>query len=497
MKILMISPEVAPYVKVGGLADVAGALPKALAALGHDVRVVCPLYGSVRQEPSWTALPAPLDVRLGGGVRQARVWQTAMGRPPALVYFLEYHEYYARPEVYAGPWGDHKDNPQRFTFLCRAALDLCHALEWYPDVVHGHDWSAGLAHVYLNHNDLAGPLRHSASVFTIHNLQHQGMSPRATLDYAGLPASVFHPENVESLGSVNMLKAGLYNATKLTTVSPTYADEIQGEEHGWGLHPVLRYRSGDLIGILNGCDTEEWNPATDELIPARYGPGDLGGKAACKQALQAQLGLAQDPSVPLFGVVSRLWHQKGLDLLAHIGPQLFERMRLQLVLLGSGDKALERSFRTLAERYPDRMAFAQGYNNALSHGIYAGQDFFIMPSRFEPCGLGQMYAMLYGAPPVVRATGGLLDTVQQYVQGSGLGTGFLFRDPTPEALYNTLGWAVATWYDRREDYLALQQRAMRQDFTWDKSARAYEDVYRWAVEVRRHSFGQPPPPRPA
>lgn len=486
MKILMVSPEVAPLVKIGGLGDVVGALPKALAARGHDVRVLCPLYGSIRRQPEWKVVLSPLVVHLPGGSWYAQVWEVPFpGAPEVRLYLLEYNLFYQRPEVYAGPWGDHPDNDRRFTFLSRAAIDLGPALGWIPDVINGHDWTTGFTAVYLNHLGAPGPLERTASVLTIHNLQHQGFCHPSVIGFAGLPASILRPDNAEMNGSVSMLKAGIYNATKITTVSPTYAREIQTSELGCDLDHILKFRGGDLVGILNGIDLHEWDPRRDPHLPQAFGADDLAGKAADKAALQRECGLAVEPDTPLFGVVSRLYDQKGLDLLAMIADRLMQNMRIQVVVLGAGDAAIENGFRAAAEAWPGRFAARIGFDNGLAHRIYGGSDFFLMPSRFEPCGLSQMYAMRYGTPPVARATGGLVDTVMPYVEGDvGEGRGLLFEDATPGALYDTIGWATHVWYDRRDEYRELQQNGMRADFGWDEAARQYEQVYTWAAAAR-------------
>lgn len=487
MKILMVSPEVAPLVKLGGLGDVVGALPKALAARGHDVRIICPLYGSIKRDPSWRAVLTPLVVNLPSGGWYAQVWEGELpGAPGVVLYLVEYNLFYDRPEVYAGPWGDHQDNDRRFSFLCRAALDLGPALSWIPDIIHGHDWTTGFALVYLNHLDAVGPLAQTASVMTVHNLQHQGYCHPSVLDFAGLPRSVLRPDNAESMGAVNMLKAGLYNATKITTVSPTYAREVQTTEFGCGLENVLQFRSGDLIGILNGIDMDEWDPRADRHLPQPFGVDDLAGKAATKELLQREVGLTVDPAVPLFGVVSRLYDQKGLDLLAAIVDRLMSTMKLQIVILGTGDRALEDAFRAAVAAWPRQFAARLGFDNGLAHRIYGGCDFFLMPSRFEPCGLSQMYSMRYGTVPVARATGGLVDTIPPYREGEvGDGRGFLFQDATPGALYDTIGWANHVWYDRPDEYRQLQRNGMTADFGWDAAAGHYEDVYRWSLALKR------------
>lgn len=486
LKILQVAPELAPFAKVGGLADVAGAITKEMARAGHDVKALCPKYGMLDPEKEgWERQCGSFGVHLGGGRREfAQLWKTHYPQSKAEVYFLEYNKYYGGG-IYDGGNG----NPERFTFLCRAAIDFCHAFDWWPDVIHCHDWGTGLLPVYLNTTERQTPLHRAASVFTIHNLMHQGRTGRELLDYAGLPQYLFAPDNVEHQGAVNMMKAALYHSTKLTTVSPHYAREIQGPEYGCGLDPVLRYRSADLIGILNGIDTDAWNPATDPHIPSHFSADKPRGKDVCKHKLQEAFGLEQKPELPIFAAVARLYDQKGLDLFAQIIPGLMNDMKLQIVVLGSGDPALEGWFNELAARYPGRMGVYIGYNNGLSHLIEAGSDFFVMPSRFEPCGLNQMYSMAYGTLPIVRETGGLVDSVQQYVPGRGEGTGFRFHEPSAHALYYTIGWANAVWWDSPKEIQRLRHNAMAQDLGWGPSASKYEEVFQWAVHARLRGLG--------
>ncbi len=484
LKVLFVTPEVEPFIKVGGLADMAGSLPKEIAALGHDVRLVCPAYGSLKVQGEWRARPEPLGVDVGAGTHWAKVWQTELPGSHVPAYFLERDDFFSRPEVYNGPWGAHADNDLRFIFLCRGALTLCQQLDWIPDVVHCHDWTTGFVPVLLNSTLRDTALGNTASVFTIHNLEHQGYADRRAVGFAHIPWSEFRPDSIESGGAVNMLKAGLYHATKLSTVSPSYAEEIREPAGGCGLDDVLNFRAADLVGILNGIDAESWDPARDPQLPARYSAADLTGKATCKAVLQQHLGLHVDPNMAVFGVVSRLAAQKGLDLLAEALPHVLDRMHVQFALLGSGDPGLEQTFRQAAVDFPGRVGVHIGFNDGLARLIMAGSDLFVMPSRSEPCGLTQMYAMRYGTPPLVRATGGLIDTVDQYVEDTDTGTGFIFKDATPLALYNTIGWACATWYDRPAEFAALRQRGMARDFSWGRSAAHYVDLYRWAVAAR-------------
>ena len=483
-RILMVSPEVTPFKKVGGLADVVGALSKALAGRGHEVRILMPRYANLRDFEGATPLEKPLVVHLGEHEAYGRLWEKRLTGSDARCYFIEHNLYFGAPGVYVGPSGNEKDSGERFTFLSRAAVDFCEQMDWLPDVIHCHDWASALVPVYLNTTELHRPLGRAASVLTIHNLQHHGWFDASLLGFSGLPDSVFRPDGLESMGEVNMLKGGMYHATKITTVSPTYAREIQTPAGGCGLDAVLRMRDADLSGVLNGVDLDEWNPKKDPFIPEAFGPGDLSGKAAAKAALQSAYGLEVDPSIPLFALVSRLADQKGLDLLAAIGDRLMADMRIQIAVLGTGEPALESAFRELSRRYPGRFGSFIGFSNERAHLTIAGADVFLMPSRFEPCGLGQLYSMIYGTVPLVRATGGLIDTVESYREDAGTGTGFVFEHPTADALYYTIGWACATYYDRPEAFRMLQENGMSGQYGWEESASQYEAIYRQAIQLR-------------
>ena len=480
LRILFATPEVEPFVKAGGLGDMVGALPKELSALGHDVRIVCPLYGSVKRVGEWRERSVPLGVEVGPEALWAKVWETALPGAAVPVYFIEHDWLFGRQEVYSS-W---PDNPYRFAFFSRAALTVCEQLEWIPEVIHCHDWTVGLLPVMLNTILRDRPIARAATVFTIHNLEYQGYGPKGVVDFARLPWSEFRADSIESHGKVNMMKAGLYHSTKLTTVSPTYAKEIRTPAGGFGLDQVLRYRGGDLLGIVNGIDTVTWNPATDPFLPANFSGSDLAGKAVCKRALQEKLGLAVDPRVPLFGVVSRFAGQKGLDLLAAALPRVLGEMQVQFAILGSGEPELEAAYRAVATLNPGRVGAHIGFDAGLARLIQAGADVFVMPSRTEPCGLTQMYSMRYGTPPLVHATGGLVDTVDNFAEGGGTGTGFMFKDETVGALHGTIGWACATYYDRPAEFTALQQRGMAKDFAWRISAEQYVSVYSWAIGAR-------------
>lgn len=480
LKVLFVSPEVEPFVKVGGLADMVGALPKDIAALGHDVRVVCPLYSATKRVGEWRAREEPLGVEVGPETRWARTWETKLPGTAVPAYFIEHEWYFGRTEVYS----ESNDNTFRFAFFSRAALALCEQLDWVPDVIHCHDWTTGLLPVLLNTTLRETRLGRIATVFTIHNLEHQGLGPRALVDFARIPLGEFRADSLESYGQVSMMKAALYHSSKLTTVSPTYAQEIRTRDGGCGLDGVLRFRAADLLGILNGIDAGAWDPATDKTLPANFSAADLSGKAACKAALQQRLDLNVDPHIAVYGVVARLAHQKGLDLLAESIGHIVDRMHVQFAILGSGDERTEAMFRHAAARYPGRVGVHIGFDGKLSRLVQAGSDLFVMPSRAEPCGLTQMYAMRYGTPPIVRATGGLVDTVENFVEGGDAGTGFLFREANSAALYQAIGRACAAYYDRPEEFLAMRRRGMAKDFSWAGSAPKYVECYRWAIESR-------------
>ena len=487
LKVLVVSSEVAPFAKTGGLGDVVGALPKALRRRGIDVRVVVPLYAGI----DWNALE-----RLEGVLEVPMWWGTArsgvrLGRLPGSevpVYFLEYNRYFDRPFIYGRPGEGYSDNLERFTYLSRGALELTKRINFLPDVIHCNDWQTALVPVYVNTLEWAKPLHGSATVYTIHNLAHQGATDGGAMFITGLGQNHYNSGEFEHFGSLNLAKAGLWHSTVLSTVSPTYAREIQTPEYGCGLDGVLRSRSQDLFGILNGIDVDEWNPATDPFIAENYTLSRPDGKAACKAALQVEAGFPVDPTIPLFGTVGRLTVQKGLDVLAHAMERILS-WNLQMVLLGNGDREAEHFFGTLSARRPDKFKAWIGFDHGLAHRIEAGGDFFVMPSRFEPCGLNQLYSLRYGTPPIVRATGGLADTVAPYDEKTGDGTGFVFKDLNPDALGNSVGWALSTYYDRASHVFSMRQRGMAMDYSWERSAASYEKLYLEAYQRRRgHPF---------
>ena len=489
MKVLFVASEVAPFRKTGGLADVAGALPKALRKRGIDVRVVMPLYASIR----WSELEpldGPLNVPMYFGSARAAV---RLGRLPGSdvpIYFLEYNRFFDRPYLYGPPGQAYPDNLERFVFLSRGAIELCKALGFIPDVIHANDWQSALVPIYVNTVEWGQPIHGAATLFTIHNLAYQGTFDSGAMFITGLGREHFHPGELEHFGDLNLMKGAVAHSTMLSTVSPTYSREIQTQEYGFGLDGVLAARRADLRGILNGIDFDEWNPTADHHLASRFDAEHLEGKAVCKTALQTEVGLPVRPDRPIFGVIGRLTSQKGFDVLAHALEKLLT-WDLQVVMLGSGDPEAERFFAALAYQRGDKFRAYIGFDEGLAHRIEAGSDFFLMPSRFEPCGLNQMYSLRYGTLPVVRATGGLVDTVRSYDEVDGGGTGFVFRDLTPSGLTNTIGWALSTYYERPSHIERMRRTAMAEDFSWQRAAAEYEMLYREAYQRRRgHALGE-------
>ena len=478
MKILHITPEIAPWSKAGGLGDATAALAKNLAALGHDVRVVTPLYGSVPGREQMGTLLESLKVEVGGDPAKAacRVRSVNLA-PTAQVWFIEHEDYYGAREIYPA----REDTAERAVFFGRAALDACLKLNWIPDVIHCHDWTTGLVPVQLNTTLKPSPLGRCASVLSIHNLQHQGLLSRRILPFLRLPEWLFKPEELECLGGVNFLKGGILHATRIITVSPTYAQEILTPAFGFGLQDVVQRRQARLDGILNGVDLDEWDAHKDKHLAQNFSGQDLSGKRACKLDLQKEFKLTTEPPTPLIGVISRLWDQKGLDLAVQTLPKFLRAGRLQFVLLGSGDSGLEQEYRRLADNFPGRVGVRIGYDHALSHRIEAGCDFFLMPSRFEPCGLNQMYSMAYGTLPIVRATGGLADTVQHWNGTKRQGTGIVFQHTDVAAVEWAIEQALAL-YARPDDFVSAQKQAMREEFSWLKSAQAHVACYEKAIQ---------------
>ncbi|HQL33412.1 MAG TPA: glycogen synthase GlgA [Treponemataceae bacterium] len=484
MKILMVTSEAVPFAKTGGLADAVSALSIALKREGHDVRIIMPRYYRIdrsRLDP----IPGPMGVHSGYQEIWTALYESVLPGSKVPVYFIDHEQSYGRDGVYGVPGEtDFADNPQRFSLLGHAAFQLCRKLKWYPDIIHAPDWAAALAPILLKFNERRDEFAKTASVFTIHNIGYQGVYGKHLYPYTGLSWDNFYAAGFEDWDRMNFLKAALVSSDKLTTVSPTYAKEIQRPEYGFRMDGILRYRAGDLTGILNGVDTDIWNPETDTLIAARYSHKTLDKKALNKEALQKKMGLPVDASIPIIGIVTRLADQKGVSEL--FGPaygsawRICTDLKLQMVVLGAGELWCENELSALNKSLPNFRAYI-GYDEALSHQIEAGSDFFLMPSRYEPCGLNQMYSLMYGTLPIVRKTGGLADTVENYNEQTGEGTGFVLENLTPQSIYDTVGWACYAWYNKPDHIKAMQVRAMQKQFGWNISAKEYEGVYKSAL----------------
>ena len=471
LKILFLSAEVAPFAKTGGLGDVGGSLPKALHKLGHDVRVVMPAYQNIEAGyPGVEAMPGYLNVPTGAGVFPAGVFQGHLPDSQVPVYFMAERNLFNRPQLYG-----YYDDPYRFTFYSRAALELTLALGWKPDVVHAHDWHTAPALTWLATAGQADPrFRGIATIFTIHNLAHQGRTNWHILDYLGIQTFSL---TEEAFGEVNFMAQGIYHATLLNTVSPTYAREIMTPEGGAGLDALLRHRHYDLHGILNGLDYELWNPATDPHLASHYDAVTIENRIHNKRALQARAALPQRDDVPLLAMISRLDWQKGLDITGHVIHLLMNGYAgdAQFIVLGTGEAHYEAMFAQLASYHRDKMTAYLAYDPDLAPLIYGGSDMFLMPSLFEPCGLGQLIAMRYGNVPVVRATGGLADTVQDGI------TGFTFFDYTSDAFWQALQRAIYIFNQDKDSWRIIQRHGMAADFSWERSAQGYQQLYEWAI----------------
>ncbi len=486
LKVLVVASEMTPLVKAGGLADVVGALPIALRKRGHDVRVVIPKYRSVDVE-RWGGrlVLAPMSVWMGNGEHWCSVWEvlTPEGVP---VYLVEHEGFFGREGLYHdNDMRDYDDNPERFGFLSRAALQLCIDLGFSPDVVHANDWQTATVPAYQRVWHWNDPvIGRAASLLTLHNVAHQGIYPKHHYDFLGLGWQNFSPDCFETYDQVNLLKGGIDFADVVTAVSPNFSREIVRPHGGFGLAPYLAAKGRNLLGIVNGIDTQQWNPATDPHLPANFSRDARAGKKRCKRELQRRFGLAEDDHVVLIGTVGRFVGQKGYHLLAEALDGLLGSMHVQLAVLGTGDGHLEYVFGTAPARYPSRVGSYIGFSEELAHLVEAGSDLFLMPSLFEPCGLNQMYSQRYGTLPVVHAVGGLVDTVEDYDESTGTGTGFHFQAANAVALHYGVGRAVATWYDRPAHIQEMIDAAMSRDFSWEQSAEHYERAYLQAIDVK-------------
>ena len=480
MRLLLASSEVHPYSKTGGLADMAGALAKALARAGHRVGVVTPLYLGIREQfAGLKPLDLRLDLPLGLARVQGEVW-TLEPEPGLTVYFIDQPGFYQRASIYQAHGVDYPDNGERFLFFSKAVAHLALSLAWEPEMVHLNDWQTGFAALLLRHQRRQpGAASGPGICLTIHNLAYQGLLPASQYALANLPWDYFTPAGVEFYGQVNCLKAGIAFADVIAAVSPTYAREITTEEFGCGLDGLLRERQDVLCGILDGADYDEWNTTDNPFLPHAYSLHDLGGKSANKLALQKELELPSGLGVPLFGNIGRLVEQKGIPILLEALEQTLDA-NLQFVLLGTGGPGLERDCQHLARRLPSRVAVRIGFDGGLSHRVEAGCDFFLMPSRFEPCGLNQMYALRYGTIPIVRATGGLEDTVIDARQDALQANGIKFNEYSAPALAKAIRKALAL-FQEPQALAHFRANAMSADFSWARAADNYVAAYKRAL----------------
>ncbi|MEM6673748.1 MAG: glycogen synthase [Planctomycetota bacterium] len=496
LRIALASAECVPFAKTGGLADVTGALASALWKRGHDVRLFVPYYRSIDASGLETHDGhAPFSLEFPGRSvalesRTAPLPHSDDGRRgPLQVEFINAPDLFDRESFYT----DDGDEPVRWAGFCRGAIELCQRTGWAPDVFHVNDWHTSLIPLLLQSryawDELLQPTR---TLLSIHNLGYQGAFPADAIDPMGLSdqRDLFHQDRLAQ-GAINFLETGILYSSWLSTVSDTYAREIQTEENGAGLDGLLAQRSDHLVGIVNGIDPEEWNPRTDPHIPATFGPDDLAGKRVCRDELLNEMGVAPNPSGPVLGIVSRMTWQKGFELFPEVLSIVLRNEDVRLVVLGSGDSSYENYFRWLREKLPSKVGLKIGYDNGLSHRIEAGSDVFLMPSRYEPCGLNQMYSLRYGTVPLVRATGGLADTVERFRSASETGsedqgTGFVFYDFSAEGLHGALSHALDVWRDQ-DAWRRLQLRGMGRDFSWDAQVRRYEDLYAAVMaEMRDH-----------
>ena len=484
LNILMTASECVPFAKTGGLGDVVGTLPRFLKKAGHNVIVITPLYSFInREEHNLKVTFDKISVRMEYEEIVFSLHESTM-RGDVPVYFIDYEPFFNRSNIYHDDnFVDYQDNPKRFSFLSKAALEVCKLLNFPPDIAHGHDWHTAILPAYLkrlySHDSF---FTNTASVLTIHNIAYQGRYDKYYHYYAGLNDEDFTPDKFECFNAVNFLKGGIYFADAVNTVSKGYASEIKTSSGGHGLDQFIKRKGDNFLGILNGADYGEWDPAKDKLIPSNYNSTNLNGKDLCKKVLQKEFRLLENNKIPVIGIISRMVEQKGFYLLPGCIDQIMESLDVQFAVLGSGDKYLEVFFSDLEKRFPGKVGTYIGYNNHLAHLIESGSDLFLMPSLYEPCGLNQIYSLKYGTLPIVRATGGLKDTVENYDPDTGLGTGFVFWEPSCNSIYNTIKWAVETFYNRKQHFHDLRKRAMLKNFSWEKSVAEYIKLYKKAME---------------
>jgi starch synthase len=485
LRVLLVTPEAVPFAKTGGLADVAGALPRFLQALGCEVKMVMPYYRMVKESGlPLSSLGQEVEVPMGDEILRADIYQGQLDQDIP-VYFVGRDEFFDRGNLYSTPRGDYFDNAERFIFFSRAALLSCKLLAFSPEIIHHHEWQTGLIPAYLRSICRSDPfLSQTATLFTIHNIAYQGIFKKEKFGLTGLPVEMYNPEGIEFWERINFMKAGIVYADIINTVSRKYAEEIQAAEYGYGLEGILAKRKEDLYGILNGVDYQDWDPSRDPYLAAHYDPNDLSGKKKCKKDLLETFQLPSSLlSSPLLGIVSRLADQKGFDLLAEILDEIFN-LDIGFILLGTGEQKYHDLFRQVAQRYPQKAGVRIAYDDRLAHQIEAGADFFLMPSKYEPCGLNQIYSMKYGTIPIVRATGGLDDTIVNYDPVTGKGNGFKFTHYKAQEFLNQIKTAIG-FYSQPKHWKRLLQNAMAADFSWQRSAYSYLQLYQKATKKER------------
>lgn len=486
LKILFVTSEVVPFVKTGGLADVSSALPQMLSELGHEVRIVVPKYGAIDSRKFKIHEVVRLkDIPVKIGDKEVTYSLKSCFLPGQKVrvqiYFLDHQEYFGnRNSIYVDheTGSDYPDNDERFILLSRAVFELIERLGWIPDIIHCNDWQTGLIPAYLKtiYKDVE-IFQQFKTLFTIHNLSYQGIFPKSSFKKTGLPEELNSEKGIEIYGKINFMKAGLLFSDVISTVSETYSNEIRTDDDlGAGLRQVLSKRKNDLYGILNGIDTRVWNPELDKSIPHKYSVKDFSGKLENKKALLEKFRLNFNENVPLIGLISHLFDSKGFDLITEIFPELM-KLNVQVILLGTGDRKYHNFFEKMSQKYTDKFSCYLGFNDELAHLIEAGADMFLMPSRFEPCGLNQLYSLNYGTVPLVRETGGLADTVVKYNEKTGEGNGFSFKPYEASALLKELNRALRIWEDKKV-WTRIMKNGMRLDLSWTNSAKKYIDLYK-------------------
>ncbi len=488
LKILFATPEAVPFAKTGGLADVAGALPKSLQAMGCELMLVMPYYRMVKDSGfPHQYLGEEIEVSLGDEKLKADIYLGHLNQDIP-VYFIGREEFFDRASLYSTPKGDYFDNAERFIFFSKAVLNFCQHMGFVPDIVHHHEWQTGLIPAYLKSAPQDDPFySRTATVFTIHNIAYQGLFKKEKFRLTGLPAEMYNPEGIEFWERINFMKAGIVYADAINTVSKKYSEEIQTPEYGYGLEGILRKRKESVYGILNGVDYEDWDPSHDPHLIARYDLKDISGKRECKKDLLREFHLPPSlENAPLLAMISRLADQKGFDLLMEILEPLFA-LDIGFVLLGTGEQKYHDLFTQVAQKYPQKAGIRIAYDDRLAHKIEAGADFFLMPSKYEPCGLNQIYSLKYGTIPVVRATGGLEDTIVHYDPAAKKGNGFKFTRYDAKEFLNTIKRAIG-FYSQPDHWKQLLRNAMTADFSWKRSAEAYLQLYRKALEKKRGEF---------